>query len=113
MDSCNISLVQMAPTLGDMKRNTTRIVEIIDAIRPYPQTHMVIFPELAITGYECPDLFPELARRPEDSEEIGLIRETARQKRFYILVGYAERGEGVKLYNSLLLIGNDGSIVGN
>ncbi|MEW6080285.1 MAG: carbon-nitrogen hydrolase family protein [Bacillota bacterium] len=114
INKCNLSLVQMAPTLGDMQRNASRISESINTIvRQRPDTNLVVFPELALTGYECADLFPQIARRPEASGEIGLIRETAREKGIFVLLGYAEKGGGERVHNSLLLIGSDGNIAGN
>ena len=50
----NIVLAQINPTVGDLKNNTKKILNIIKNF--YLKTDLIIFPELSLVGYPPEDL---------------------------------------------------------
>jgi len=103
MENYTISLAQINLTVGDIQKNTYKIIEHIRCARNDHNADLVIFPELAITGYPSEDLllrskFLGLANNALDeiiraSEDIG------------VLISHPEMSNG-KLYNSLSYIKN-------
>lgn len=51
-----VTMAQLACPVGDIKGNTRRIVEAIETARDKEQAQLVVFPELAVTGYPPDDL---------------------------------------------------------
>ncbi|RLK48192.1 NAD+ synthase (glutamine-hydrolysing) [Alkalispirillum mobile] len=51
-----VTLAQLACPVGDIEGNTRRIVQAIEAARDKEQAQLVVFPELAVTGYPPDDL---------------------------------------------------------
>jgi NAD+ synthetase len=105
-----IALAQMNPTVGDIPGNGRKIVELIErAARE--GAGLVVFPELAITGYPPKDLL--LKRQFIDDNLAELERIAARVKGIEAVVGYAERNAapiGRPLYNAVALL-RDGKVV--
>ncbi len=56
MKTIRIALGQTNPSVGDLKGNTGKIIEYIKKAQRYG-TDIIVFPELAITGYPADDLF--------------------------------------------------------
>ncbi|HEX9079266.1 MAG TPA: nitrilase-related carbon-nitrogen hydrolase, partial [Desulfuromonadaceae bacterium] len=98
-------LAQIKPKLGCVADNLALIEERIEAARQ-AKADLVIFPELALTGYFLKDLVPEVARRL-DSPEIIRLRELSRG--IAIAVGFVEVTDDYRFYNSALYL-EDGEI---
>ena len=56
-----VALVQMIPTLGEIETNLRRMNDFVDRICQEQPVDLIVFPELATTGYECGPRFTELA----------------------------------------------------
>ena len=98
-------LAQIKPKLGCVADNLELIEERIrQAIAA--KADLVIFPELALTGYFLKDLVPEVARRL-DSPEIKRLLELSRQ--ISIAVGFVEVTSDYRFFNSALYL-EDGAI---
>ena len=98
-------LAQIKPKLGCVADNLALIEERIQqAIAA--KADLVIFPELALTGYFLKDLVPEVARRL-DSPEIRRLVELSRQ--ISIVVGFVEVTSDYRFFNSALYL-EDGAI---
>jgi predicted amidohydrolase len=98
-------LAQIKPKLGCVADNLALIEERIkEAI--LAKADLVVFPELALTGYFLKDLVPEAARRL-DSPEISRLLELSRQ--ISIAVGFVEVTSDYCFYNSALYL-EDGAI---
>jgi predicted amidohydrolase len=98
-------LAQIKPKLGCVADNLALIEERIQqAIAA--KADLIIFPELALTGYFLKDLVPEVARRL-DSPEIMRLMELSRQ--ISIVVGFVEETSGYCFFNSALYL-EDGAI---
>lgn len=98
-------LAQIKPKLGCVADNLAliegRIHEATES-----GTELIVFPELALTGYFLKDLVPEVARRL-DSPEIRRLVELSR--RISIAIGFVEVTDDYRFFNSALYL-EDGAI---
>jgi len=109
-----VALVQIAPALGDPKRNLRLHLErIADARRQHAD--LIIFPELSLSGYFLRDMVPDVAMR-RDGPVIrqlveaagpaalvaGFVEETP-QHRFHNATFYAEGGRVVHIHRKVYL----------
>ena len=90
-------LAQCNFCVGDIDGNTSKVIDGIRAARDDLGADVVIFPELAVTGYPPEDLLfrPGLHRRVDVA--MTAIADAARD--IHVIVGYPER-DGAQLYNS-------------
>lgn len=82
----------------------------------YPDTRLIVFPELCTTGYEgTPELFQELAETINDGESIRRIGSLAKKYHTHIVYGFAERDTVLSdvLYNAAVIIDEDGRALGS
>ena len=98
-------LAQIKPKLGCVADNLALIEEHIQRAID-DRKGLVIFPELALTGYFLKDLVPEVARRT-DSAEIRRLLELSRQ--ISIAIGFVEVTDDYRFFNSALYL-EDGAI---
>ena len=112
-----VSCVQMEPKLGDKAYNLDRMKQYIHSVMSqYPDTRLIVFPELCTTGYEgTPELFQELAETITEGESIRRIGTLAKQYHTHIVYGFAERDTTLSdvLYNSAVMIDEDGKVLGS
>jgi predicted amidohydrolase len=100
-----VALAQIKPKLGCVAYNLSLIEEQVEkAIAG--KIDLIVFPELALTGYFLKDLVPEVARRIE-SEEIVRLKELSR--RISIAVGFVEESADYRFYNTAVYL-EDGEI---
>ena len=98
-------LAQIKPKLGNVADNLTAIEnEIAKAWEA--GADLIIFPELALSGYFLKDLVPEVARRI-DSPEIQRLIELSQG--ISIAIGFVEETADYLFYNSALYL-EDGAI---
>jgi predicted amidohydrolase len=108
-----LGLVQTKPVLGDQSTNLEQVLSLTaDAARQGAE--FVIFPELALTGYNqdlLGDKLVQLALTPQD-EPIQKLTQAAAQHQVYLAVGFIERRAmpGI-IYNSIVICGPDGQIL--
>jgi NAD+ synthase (glutamine-hydrolysing) len=93
-----VAMAQIAPALGDVRRNLDRHVEQIEAARRQ-RADAVVFPELSLTGYFLRDMVPDLAISPEGPEIRQLIDAAGPMS---LVVGFVEESARHKFYNSAL-----------
>ena len=99
-------LAQIKPKLGCVADNLALIEEHIQrAITD--KADLIVFPELALTGYFLKDLVPEVALRT-DSPEIARLRELSRN--ISIAVGFVEVTDDYRFFNTALYL-EDGVIL--
>jgi predicted amidohydrolase len=110
-----LALAQFAPKIGDLETNLDRIARVTrEAARQ--QADMVVFPELALTGYHqelLGDRLVKLAFTTED-EPIQRLARLAQQENVYLVAGFLQKGHipGV-LYNSIVYCSPDGAVIGS
>jgi len=98
-------LAQIKPKLGCVADNLALIEERIQRAIGAGKG-LIVFPELALTGYFLKDLVPEVARRL-DSPEIRRLVELSRK--ISIAVGFVEVTDDYRFFNSALYL-EDGAI---
>ena len=96
----NILLAQINPIVGDIDYNTAMIIDIV---KTQQKSHdIIVFPELAITGYPPEDLllYPAFVQQAEDA--LQLIAKAAAHE-VLIIVGCLHQSN-TKLFNSAAII---------
>lgn len=111
-----IALAQFAPRLGDVNANLTRILGLIAQSRAH-NADLVVFPELALTGYYVKDLQTQVAARPRADDPrfaplldasreidivIGFVEEDARY-RYFISAAYLSAGRVAHIQRKVYL----------
>ncbi len=100
-----VALAQLNPTVGDLSGNVKKISEAL--ARLSPDTDLVIFPELYITGYPPRDLLerPAFIERTQAAlQEVAAL--SARHPHLGLIVGAPRptgKARGKGLYNSAVL----------
>jgi len=111
-----LALAQFSPRLGDVDANLKIIDDYIARARA-ARADLVIFPELALTGYYLKDLVPSVAARPSPDDPrlapifaasrdldivISFVEEDARY-RYYIAAAYLSEGHVVHVHRKVYL----------
>src|SRR5690606_8537481 len=108
-----LTIAQINPTVGDIEGNTLKIIaagraaheRVTVGVEP-TVAHVVVFPELAVTGYYPGDLFDEPDFMPRVVQGLEYIRQASRElpNLCWVVgapVAHGKPGKG--LYNSLLV----------
>ncbi|MCK9529641.1 MAG: NAD+ synthase [Gammaproteobacteria bacterium] len=107
MTTLRIALAQLNPTVGDIDGNAAKIVAWALRARDELKADLVVFPELALTGYPPEDL---LLRPAFLDRTLAGLEEIKRQVRgIDVILGYPRCATG-GLYNAASLL-RDGQIV--
>jgi len=95
-----IALAQIKPKLGCLRDNLVTVEASIER-GIVEKADLVVFPELALTGYFLKDLVPDLAISL-DSPEIARLKELSRS--IAISVGFVEATDDYRFFNSALFL---------
>jgi predicted amidohydrolase len=109
-DKVNVALTQISCKVGDKDFNIKKIERYVKQAKE-KRANLIVFPELALTGYTCRDLVYELAE-PIPGPSVHLLEGIARKEKMHIVLGMLERSSKTKaaLYNTAVLIGPKGFI---
>ncbi len=112
MPEVTVAVVQMQPDLGELPNNLVKMSDFISQINAQHAVDLIVFPELATTGAELGLKFTEVAERVP-GPTVNLMATRAQEYGIYIAFGMVtkEKVESI-LYNSAVLIGPDGDVVG-
>lgn len=101
MRTLRVALCQINPTVGDIQGNIKKILSYIEKAA-YHEAHIVVFPELAITGYTPEDLlfYPAFIKKAE--EALNEIVKNVGD--FVVIVGLPVKEDD--LYNAGAVIAN-------
>ena len=102
-----VALVQLAPRLGDVDANLGLIADAVRRAGGEGAT-LVVFPELALSGYLLQDLVPEVALRADDPRLLGIGDEAPGT---LVAAGFVEETDEHRYCNSVALV-RDGAMVG-
>lgn len=103
-----IAIAQINLMVGDIEGNAKRILEWIQFARDEMQADVIIFPELALTGYPPEDLLLRQGMYERvDAELQNVMHEV---KGISALVGYPEKTEK-GIYNSVAVLENGGCTI--
>ena len=107
MKNFRVALAQINPTVGDLRGNLERIVVFTNRARE-AGAHLVVFPELALSGYPPEDL---LLNPLFVHECRTVLHEAARRcAGIDVIVGFPE-GAGERVHNAAALL-RDGMVAG-
>ncbi|HET7296675.1 MAG TPA: NAD(+) synthase, partial [Gemmatimonadales bacterium] len=104
MSEMRLALCQINTTVGDIAGNAQRVRDGIIAARD-EQADLVLFPELALTGYPPEDLLLKEHFLANAREALAALAEEARG--IVAVVGFPERADDV--YNALAIL-HDGAV---
>lgn len=112
MRELNVAVVQMEPELAKMEANVGKMADFIARIATEQPVDIIVFPELAVTGFEGGQRFAQMSQRVPGAVT-NILGQHATEFGVYVLIGMAvkEKVETV-LYNSAVLIGPDGGVAG-
>lgn len=103
-----VALSQVEPETLDIRANLERFDDHL--VRAAAMgADLVVFPELALTGYACGDGFFEVAE-PVPGPATEHLVATARKLGLHVIWGMPERGLPGVIYNSAVLVGPEGHI---
>src|SRR5258706_11096104 len=94
-----IAVAQIDSLLGDLKKNIGKHVEYIRRARD-GGAHLVVFPELSLSGYSLKDINWEIAIHPTDKTPLAAILKES--KDISILLGSVEETDEFGICNSAL-----------
>ncbi len=112
MREITVAVVQMSPQLGKVEENLIAMGKFMDKICTEQKVNLIVFPELATTGYELGLRFTEVAERVP-GHAVNLLAQRASDYSTHVVFGLVtkERVESI-LYNSAVVIGPDGEMLG-
>jgi predicted amidohydrolase len=104
-----IALAQIASRVADKEYNIKLMEKKIKGASQ-KNADLVIFPELALTGYLCRDLLYELAEPLPKGPSVQRIEKIAERENVHVAFGMIEQSEKVSavLYNTAVLVGPSG-----
>jgi len=101
-----VTICQTAPKLCDLESNTEEILSLIQKWRDNG-SELIIFPELALTGYFVGSRYHEMALRIDSQEVRQLVAAT---KGTAAVIGFIEESRSLNFYNAAL-VAVDGELV--
>lgn len=109
MNVIKVGCAQFYVDTGKTQENLARMERLSTEARRLG-CHVVVFPELCVHGFGEPELLENLAE-PIPGPSFNAISEMSYRHNIYSVVGFIERC-GSKIYNSSIMVGPDGSLVG-
>ncbi|MBN1119955.1 MAG: carbon-nitrogen hydrolase family protein [Anaerolineae bacterium] len=112
MREITVATVQMNPGLGEIEDNLVKMSDFISKIASQQKVDLILFPELATSGYELGVKFTQVAQQIP-GPTANLISQRAQELGVYIGFGMVtkERVESI-LYDTAVLVGPDGELIG-
>lgn len=112
MREITVATVQMKPALGESEDNLVKMSDFVSKIASQQRVDLIVFPELATSGYELGVRFTELAQRVP-GPTVNLLAQRAAEFGVYIAFGMVtkEKVESI-LFNSAVLVGPEGEMLG-
>ena len=106
-----VALAQLSCKVGDKEHNLNAMKRNIRQAKQ-KDANLVVFPELALTGYTCRDLVYELAEPIPEGLSIRRLEEVTKKEDIHVVFGMLERSERARaaLYNTAVLLGPSGFI---
>lgn len=102
-DNLHLTLAQINPTVGDIDGNTKKIIASALTARDQQQADIVVFPELALTGYPLEDLL--LRQELFDKIKTALKIISRQVKNIHIVLGLPTKIKD-QCFNSAIVIYN-------
>ena len=111
MREVTVAVVQMDTKLGEPEVNLAKMSDFVRKITSEQKVDLIVFPELATTGYECGVRFTQLTQRVP-GPAVNVLAQRANETGTHIVFGIAtkERVESI-LFNSAVMVGPEGDVV--
>jgi predicted amidohydrolase len=103
-----VALAQVAPITNDKAASIEKWLGWLDRAAD-EGARLVVFPELALSGYACGDRFFEMAE-PVPGPATERLAAEARRRGLHLIWGMPERGLAGVVSNAAVLVGPDGLI---
>jgi len=101
LPSLRVGLAQVDADLGNVSANVDRAIAVIESARG--RADLLVFPELALTGYTVGNRFHDLALRTDDPLFRRLVEATG-DSDLAAAVGFVEETDAFQFFNSLAFI---------
>ena len=110
---CNVVCIQTYPKMNQKEENLSHMETLLrKAMESHPDTQLIVFPELAVTGYQCGKNFKDLAETATiNSTSVKKMSALAKEFHVHIVYGMAEKEEDI-LYNSQFFLDDTGVLLG-
>ncbi|MDH5449760.1 MAG: carbon-nitrogen hydrolase family protein [Candidatus Bathyarchaeota archaeon] len=110
LSEVNIALSQISPKIGDKKRNLNHMKKQIKQAKENG-ANLIVFPELALTGYTLRDTVYESAE-PIPGPSTNLLTEVAKKENIHMIFGMVEKSQKANavLYNTAVLLSPKGLV---
>lgn len=92
-----VSVAQIHSELGDVSANLTKHLEFIQQARS-DHCHLLLFPELSLTGYQLGRSVPQIAMKRDDARLQVLAQEAPA---VCVVVGFVEEASPGEYYNAM------------
>jgi NAD+ synthase (glutamine-hydrolysing) len=102
-------MAQLNLVVGDVEGNTSRIIAVANEARDESAADLVMFPELAVSGYPPEDLLFHSGMRAQVARSIDRLKSEV--KGITLVAGYPEYVD-THIYNSAIVI-RDGAVLAN
>ena len=107
-----VASVQLDVVIEDIEATAEKVADCVDKAA-HEKADLVIFPELILSaGYGLEDKFYDIAQ-PVPGPSTKELGKKALQHKMYIIAGIAERDLTGTVYNTAVIIGRDGNLVGS
>src|SRR5262245_5235197 len=107
--SLRIALAQLNLFVGDVGGNAQRVIDVAAEARDRLKADLVLFPELALSGYPPEDLLFHKGMKRQVAAAMERVRSEV--KGVTVMVGYPDYGDDI-IYNAAALI-HDGKLLAN
>ncbi len=101
MKKLRIALAQINPTVGDIEKNTSKILDYLKKAKS-SGAHLIAFPELSITGYPPEDLLLKNQFIEDNLTALSLIQKNVED--ILTVIGFVDKKDDI--YNAAAIIYN-------
>lgn len=108
----NVCCINFWAVYGEKEFNRKRILEFIEAAKKRG-ADIVLFPEMALTGYEYRDSSPNMQRELAETvygETVSMVSELTKKLSIYAAFGMPEKDERGNYYQSTVICGPKGFV---
>ena len=113
MREVTVAVVQMNTTLGEPDPNLAKMSDFVRKITSAQKVDLIVFPELATTGYECGVKFTQLTQRVP-GPNANMLAQRAQETGTHIAFGMPSKERVESIYfNSSVLVGPEGDVMMN
>ena len=108
-----VAVAQTNPVLGDIAANLAQMAAMTEQICREQHPDIIVFPELATTGFENGSGFNYMAERLPGGHQFNILARKAADYNVHIVFGMPTKAKvETTIYNAAVVIGPDGDLVG-